>query len=129
MMTQAMGKSDEQARAATKGSNIRAADQRPAGAVGPERGHTALRARRTGLSASQRVVQQLCDLATCYGIDDGGAIRIDLHLTQDDLASLSGTTRETVNRVLSNLRDQGLIRVERARVSVLKMQQLEDARE
>ena len=81
------------------------------------------------LSASQRVVRQLCDLATYYGIADGGAIRIDLHLTQDDLASLSGTTRETVNRVLSNLRDQGLIRVERARVSVLKMQQLEDTRE
>ena len=81
------------------------------------------------LSASQRVVRQLCELATCYGIADGGTIRIDLHLTQDDLASLSGTTRETVNRVLSNLRDQGLIRVERARVSVLKMQQLEDTRE
>jgi CRP/FNR family cyclic AMP-dependent transcriptional regulator len=81
------------------------------------------------LSASQRVVRQLCDLATRYGIADGGAIRIDLHLTQDDLASLSGTTRETVNRVLANLRDQGLIRVERARVSVLKMQQLEDTRE
>jgi CRP/FNR family transcriptional regulator, cyclic AMP receptor protein len=81
------------------------------------------------LSATQRVVRQLCELATCYGIADGGAIRIDLHLTQDDLASLSGTTRETVNRVLSNLRDQGLIRVERARVSVLKMQQLEDSRE
>jgi CRP/FNR family cyclic AMP-dependent transcriptional regulator len=83
-------------------------------------------AQLANLSASQRVVRQLCDLATCYGIADGGAIRIDLHLTQDDLASLSGTTRETVNRVLSNLRDQGLIRVERARVSVLKMQQLED---
>jgi CRP-like cAMP-binding protein len=81
------------------------------------------------LSASQRVVRQLCDLATRYGIADGGAIRIDLHLTQDDIASLSGTTRETVNRVLGNLRDQGLIRVERARVSVLKMQQLEDTRE
>jgi CRP/FNR family transcriptional regulator, cyclic AMP receptor protein len=81
------------------------------------------------LSASQRVVRQLCDLATRYGTADGGAIRIDLHLTQDDLASLSGTTRETVNRVLANLRDQGLIRVERARVSVLKMQQLEDTRE
>jgi CRP-like cAMP-binding protein len=86
-------------------------------------------AQLANLSASQRVVRQLCDLASRYGIADGGAIRIDLHLTQDDLASLSGTTRETVNRVLSTLRDQGLIRVERARVSVLKMQQLEDTRE
>jgi CRP/FNR family transcriptional regulator len=81
------------------------------------------------LPATQRVVRQLLDLATHYGIPDGSVTHIGLHLTQDDLASLSGTTRETVNRVLSNLRDQGLIRVERARVSVLKMQQLEDARE
>jgi CRP-like cAMP-binding protein len=86
-------------------------------------------AQLANLSASQRVVRQLCDLASRYGIADGGAIRIDLHLTQDDLASLSGTTRETVNRVLSTLRDQGLIRVERARVSVLKMQQLENTRD
>jgi CRP-like cAMP-binding protein len=81
------------------------------------------------LPASQRVVRQLRELAVRYGIADGGAIRIDLHLTQDDLASLSGTTRETVNRVLAHLRDQGLIRVERARVSVLNMRQLEETRE
>jgi CRP/FNR family cyclic AMP-dependent transcriptional regulator len=79
-------------------------------------------------SAAQRVVHKLCELATCYGIADGGATRIDLRLTQDDLASLSGTTRETVNRVLANLRDQGLIRIERAQVSVLKMRQLEETR-
>lgn len=81
------------------------------------------------MSASQRVVRQLLGLAARYGIADGGAIRIDLHLTQDDLASLSGTTRETVNRVLANLRDQGLIRVERARVSVIDLDQLEHSGE
>lgn len=76
------------------------------------------------MSASQRVVRQLLGLATRYGIADGGVIRIDLHLTQDDLASLSGTTRETVNRVLAHLREQGFIRVERAHVSVLNLDQL-----
>jgi CRP/FNR family cyclic AMP-dependent transcriptional regulator len=81
------------------------------------------------LSASQRVVRQLLDLATRYGVTDSGITQIDLHLTQDDLASLSGTTRETVNRVLATLRDQGLIHVERARVSVLKMRLLEETRE
>jgi CRP/FNR family transcriptional regulator len=80
-------------------------------------------------SASQRVVRQLLDLAAHHGIADDGAIRIDLHLTQDDLASLSGTTRETVNRVLAGLRDQGLIRVERARVSVLNLPELEHSSE
>jgi CRP-like cAMP-binding protein len=80
--------------------------------------------RLSGLPAPTRVVRKLIDLATSYGMTDAASSRIDLYLTQDDLASLSGTTRETVNRVLSNLRDQGLIRVERARVSLLDIQQL-----
>lgn len=77
-------------------------------------------------SAPQRVVRTLLDLADQHGVGSGdGATRIDLHLTQDDLASLAGTTRETVNRVLGGLREQGLIQVERARVSVLNLPQLE----
>ncbi|RRR78031.1 MAG: helix-turn-helix domain-containing protein, partial [Candidatus Viridilinea halotolerans] len=35
------------------------------------------------------------------------------------------TTRETVNRVLASLREQGLIQIERARVSVLNLPRLE----
>jgi CRP/FNR family cyclic AMP-dependent transcriptional regulator len=76
-------------------------------------------------SAPQRVVRTLLDLADQHGVGVGEATRIDLHLTQDDLASLAGTTRETVNRVLSGLREQGLIQIERARVSVLNLPQLE----
>jgi CRP/FNR family transcriptional regulator, cyclic AMP receptor protein len=76
-------------------------------------------------SAPQRVVRTLLDLADQHGVSERGATRIDLHLTQDDLASLAGTSRETVNRVLGGLRDQGLIQVERARVSVLNLPQLE----
>jgi CRP/FNR family cyclic AMP-dependent transcriptional regulator len=78
-----------------------------------------------GQSAPQRVVRTLLDLADQHGVAERGATRIDLHLTQDDLASLAGTTRETVNRVLGGLRDQGLIHVERARVSVLNLPLLE----
>jgi CRP/FNR family transcriptional regulator len=78
-----------------------------------------------GHSAPQRVVRTLLDLADQHGVVEHGATRIDLHLTQDDLASLAGTTRETVNRVLSGLREQGLIQIERARVSVLNLPQLE----
>lgn len=76
-------------------------------------------------SAPQRVVRTLLDLADQHGVQERGMTRIDLHLTQDDLASLAGTTRETVNRVLSSLREQGLISVERARLSVLNLTELE----
>jgi CRP-like cAMP-binding protein len=77
------------------------------------------------LSAPRRVVRQLLSLAAQHGISEGDTTRIDLRLTQDDLASLSGTTRETVNRVLGLLRDQRLIRLERAQVSILNIAQLE----
>ncbi|NNJ13445.1 Crp/Fnr family transcriptional regulator [Chloroflexales bacterium ZM16-3] len=76
-------------------------------------------------SAPQRVIRTLLDLADQHGVLEQGTTRIDLHLTQDDLASLAGTTRETVNRVLGGLRDQGLIHIERARLSVLNLAQLE----
>jgi len=88
--------------------------------------HTTIQAGQLGsASAPQRVVRQLLNLATQYGVAERDETRIDLRLTQDDLASLSGTTRETVNRVLSALRDQQLIRLERAQVSVLSMARLE----
>lgn len=77
-------------------------------------------------SAPQRIVRTLIDLADQHGVsEDGVTARINLHLTQDDLASLAGTTRETVNRVLASLREQGLIEIERARVSVLNLPRLE----
>ncbi|NOK63057.1 MAG: hypothetical protein GFH27_549279n512 [Chloroflexi bacterium AL-W] len=78
----------------------------------------------TSQPAPQRVVQQLVALATNAHSKYNQTDSIDLRLTQEDLASLSGTTRETVNRVLSTLRDQGLIRIARARISVLNLEQL-----
>lgn len=76
------------------------------------------------LSAPQRVVRQLVGLAR-YSDTESAEPQISLRLTQDELASLSGTTRETVNRVLAHLRDQGILLVERSRVRVLSLARLE----
>ena len=38
-----------------------------------------------------------------------GGIEIALELSQSDLADLTGSARETVNRVLGDLRDDGLV--------------------
>ncbi|NJN17506.1 MAG: Crp/Fnr family transcriptional regulator [Oscillochloris sp.] len=76
-------------------------------------------------SAPQRVVRSLLDMAEQHSTECSDHDRIDLLLTQDDLASLAGTTRETVNRVLSSLRERGLISVDRGRVRVLNLPQLE----
>lgn len=60
-------------------------------------------------AAHQRVGWLVLDLAQRYGVPAAQGTRIDLQLTQDDLASMFGVTRETVNRVLMRLRDRGLV--------------------
>jgi CRP-like cAMP-binding protein len=66
-----------------------------------------------------RVADRLLELADCYGVDCGEGREIDLRLTQTELASLVGTTRESVNKVLGTFRDQGLIRLDGQRITVL----------
>jgi CRP/FNR family transcriptional regulator, cyclic AMP receptor protein len=48
-------------------------------------------------------------------------------LTQDDLAGLCGTTRQSVNQALSALQDRGAIAVARGRVTVIDVALLERA--
>jgi CRP-like cAMP-binding protein len=45
-------------------------------------------------------------------------------LTQETLAELAGTARGTVNRVLRDEQERGVLRVERGRVLVLDRQEL-----
>jgi CRP-like cAMP-binding protein len=42
-----------------------------------------------------------------------------LPLTQDDIASAIGSSRETVNKTLADFEERGLIKVERRRVQVV----------
>ena len=61
-----------------------------------------------------RRLDELCDLF------DGASIP----LTQDDLAGLAGTTRQTVNQVLVELRDAGVVELGRGRVDVVDREAL-----
>ena len=53
------------------------------------------------MSADQRISRQLVALAGVYGTDEP----VDIPLSQDEVAQLSGTTRPTVNRFLQSLGD------------------------
>ena len=66
--------------------------------------------------AETRVGRRLLDVSTHWS---GGTADCVVPLTQDDLAGLAGTTRETVNRVLRSLADDGTVQVERGRVRIL----------
>lgn len=62
---------------------------------------------KTGALAST-----LIRLTNSYGIATDGGIRIQLHLTNTDLANMVGTTRESVNRLLSGYKEAGALRYE-----------------
>ena len=71
-----------------------------------------------------RVAAKLLELADRYGVQKEG-IEIELRLTQAELASWVGTSRESVNKVLGTFRDYGLIEVEGRRITILDRRGLE----
>ena len=53
-----------------------------------------------------------------------GALRLDLPLTQSDLAAMVGCTRQSVNKLLGQFADDGLIRLDRDAVVVMDLERL-----
>jgi CRP/FNR family transcriptional regulator, cyclic AMP receptor protein len=66
------------------------------------------------LAAEARVFRQLGRLAVIYAEVGSGAVPV----TQDDLATMAGTTRQTVNRVLRQAQDDGLVVLARGKVEI-----------
>ncbi|GAB4582360.1 Crp/Fnr family transcriptional regulator [Nocardia sp. IFM 10818] len=75
------------------------------------------------LPVETRVLRRLAHLATVYGDERGKPALI--RLTQEDLASMAGTTRATANKVLRELEDQGVVRLGRGAVTVIDRARLE----
>jgi len=71
-----------------------------------------------------RVAAKLLELADRYGVQKDG-VEIDLRLTQAELATWVVATRESVNKVLGTFRDQGVIKVEAQRITILDRRELE----
>ncbi|MFY9586921.1 MAG: Crp/Fnr family transcriptional regulator [Actinomycetota bacterium] len=66
--------------------------------------------------AEKRVLRRLGELARVYGNGDGEVV---IPLTQEDLATMAGTSRATVNRVLGDAEKAGIVAVGRMKISVV----------
>jgi CRP-like cAMP-binding protein len=66
-----------------------------------------------------RVAKRLLELASDHGAPAAEGTRIDLSLTQDELASWTGATRETVSRALRLMRRLGWIATDNRSITVL----------
>lgn len=59
-----------------------------------------------------RVAKALLQLANRFGTHEGGALRVNHDLTQEEIAQLVGASRETVNKALAEFAHRGWIRLE-----------------
>ena len=59
------------------------------------------------LTVSDRLMRRLRKLAEWSGVPVPGGVRIVPPMTQQELAALVGTSRESINRALVRLRRQG----------------------
>jgi CRP/FNR family transcriptional regulator, cyclic AMP receptor protein len=66
-----------------------------------------------------RVAKRLVELAAVHGTAVEGGTRIELSLTQDELASWTGATRETVSRALRLMRRLGWVAVDHRMITIL----------
>jgi CRP-like cAMP-binding protein len=76
------------------------------------------------LGVSARLSKKLVELGREFGTHDKNVIRIGLRLTQQDLADLVGTTRESINKELKVLRGKGLVSTEGGYIHLLDLERL-----
>ncbi len=71
-----------------------------------------------------RVANTIMELARNKGKKVGGIAVIENRPTQQEIADMSGTTRETVSRVLNKLQRSGAIIVERDKILIMRQEKL-----
>ena len=73
----------------------------------------------TSLPVPQRLARKLMELAQNYGRVKEAGVYIDMALTQSQLASLIGATRESTNKGLREFRERDWILVENGHITIL----------
>jgi len=71
-----------------------------------------------------RVARVLLGLMESHGRATAGGMCIDMRLTQSELATLAGTTRESINRTLRDFEQRGLLQWQRGRMTITQVPQL-----
>ncbi len=73
-----------------------------------------------------RVSQMLLKLSQKYGVLNNDKIELNISLTREELASLAGTSRETVSRALSQFSKEKSIKICGRKIIILDIDKLRD---
>jgi CRP-like cAMP-binding protein len=68
----------------------------------------------------------LIRMTNSYGVDVQNGILIDLPLTNQELANFCGTSRESTNRILNELKKEQIISIKKSKIIVHNLQYLRD---
>jgi len=80
-------------------------------------------------SVEQRLAARLLELAERFGQPEDGGIAIDARLTQQELADMIGTSRETLATTVASLRERRVIDMHNQRVVILDLPRVRDLAE
>ena len=75
-------------------------------------------------SNRDRLVHLLLELAEKYGRPTVEGVVLGIKLSHQDLASIIGSTRETVTVLLGELQQEGQLRIERRRIILTQFERL-----
>jgi len=78
------------------------------------------------LDLPARLAKQLVELGERHGLETDMGLKIDIRLTQHDLASALGASRESVNRLLGQFQDQGLVSIAKQHIYILRLDELRE---
>jgi CRP/FNR family cyclic AMP-dependent transcriptional regulator len=76
------------------------------------------------LPLPQRLAKVLRQLAHNHGDTNEDGVRIDLKMTQQDLANFVGASRESVNKQLSQWEDNGYLKMKSGYIQIIQITQL-----
>jgi len=79
------------------------------------------------LTLPARLAKKLLALANTYGHPTPEGVLIDVRLPQQDLADLVGTTRESINKQLRSWEEEGFVKLERTRITILRPEELTES--
>ncbi len=71
-----------------------------------------------------RVAKKLLELADAHGVKTEEGVIIDVRLTQQELASMVGASRESVNKVLGYFTDKNFISTDKHRITIHRISDL-----
>ncbi len=76
------------------------------------------------LDVHGRVAKKLLELAELHGVRTAEGIRIELRLTQGELAAMVGASRESVNKVMGYFTDKRFISTDKYKITIIRLADL-----